>query len=299
MVYLNQPYNSFRDVHFFGFLLFVWSMPPLNYAIRLDTRRLLVCLSYFTLFNVLLGIYFLYFNVNLQDFRGLNRIETSDGYTTRLFFESASLAAVFLASGFRRKIVRIATLFLVVAFVVLITRSFVIMLLLGLNLSWPYLARGSAPFKALVAAAVLALGYLAYRYLIGLRPDLYLSLYAKQYQLTVILSWQEGWLGWGWGAFIPQLATDIDQPYQIEMQLPMLLLQLGPLGLGTILIFTLMLFFSASENLALALGRFAIYCMIGFNNPWLLLPSWYLTCQLLFRANPALIEDGTAGRTST
>jgi hypothetical protein len=138
--------------------------------------------------------------------------------------------------------------------------------------------------KAAAAVFAVSVGVLLFVYLPVIRPDIGLSLSAKQLQLQVILSLiPDNWSGWGWGAYIPYLSTDRDQPYQIEMQLPMLVLQLGPAATVAILLLTLAMFLSAADRSLRGYVRFATYALIGFNNPWLFLPSWYLTCQLLFR----------------
>jgi hypothetical protein len=224
----------------------------------------------------------------LYGFRGLNRIEGSDGVTYRIYFESASLAAISLLSTFRRRWLQLATLAAVAFFVVLIARSAVVMALLAANLVAPYILRSQPHVK--VAAVVVAVGsaMLLFVYLPVVRPDIGLSLSAKQLQLQVILSLiPDNWSGWGWGAYIPYLSTDADQPYQIEMQLPMLLLQLGPAATAAILLLVLAMFMSGAEQSTRGYVRFVTYALIGFNNPWLFLPSWYLTCQLLFRVEPA------------
>jgi hypothetical protein len=282
--YLNQPYNQFQNAHIIGFILFVWSMPIINYATRKELKILLGGLSYLTLLNALLGLYFLVFDVDLLDFRGINRIESNDGYTERLFFEAVSLAALFQPSAFP-KLVRWIALGAVVAFVVVVAKSVVVVLLLGINLGFPYFARGSSFTKASVVIVGAVGLYILYIYLPTLRPDIYLSLIAKQTQFDVLLSFRSFDVApWGWGSFVPELANSIDQPYQIEMQLPMLLLQLGGPALAFIMGFVTLLIFSNAERKSLGLARAIIYFAIGFNNPWLFVPSWYLTTQLLFRS---------------
>lgn len=158
------------------------------------------------------------------------------------------------------------------------------MALLALNLVLPYILRSRPMIKFLAVVAALTMAVALYVYLPVVRPDIYLSLQAKQFQLEVILSlMRDNWSGWGWGSYLPQLATDREQPYQIEMQLPMLMLQVGPIALAAILIMILGLFQSAADKSITGYARFAVYLLIGFNNPWLFVPSWYLTCQLLFR----------------
>lgn len=284
LVYVTQFGNGYDQAHFVGYVLFVLAMPLVNHGVRFDAHILRKLLTYLTLFNVLMSIYLLIFNVDLYGFRGLNRIEGTDGVTYRVYFESSSLAAVMLLTAFRNRWLQIATFFAVAFFVVLIAKSAVVMVLLALNLIAPYILRSPPHVKALAGVLVLMLAIFLIIYLPVIRPDIGLSLSAKQLQLQVILSLiPDSWNGWGWGAYIPYLSTDRDQPYQIEMQLPMLMLQLGPIATVVILLLTLALFISAADHSLRGYARFCTYALIGFNNPWLFLPSWYLTCQLLFR----------------
>lgn len=286
LVYALQYANPYDQAHLIGFLLFVWSMPTLNHVIRLDEKLLLRFLTYLTLFNTLMGFFLLVSNIDLYGLRGLNKVVGTDGITARVYFESSSLAAVVLLTSFKPRWMQLLTLVAVIAFVLLIAKSVAIVLLLGANLALPYIIRSSFSIKVAVAAAVVAIFTILYMYLLVLRPDVELSLQVKQFQLDIIIgSLQNLWSGWGWGTFYPQLASDPEQPYQIEMQLPMLLLQLGPLALGAIIILTAMMFLSTTKKQTLGIARFAVYLLIGFNNPWLFVPSWYLTCQLLFRYN--------------
>lgn len=285
LVYFTQFTNPFDQAHFIGFVLFVWAVPVINYAVRLDAIALRRLLTWLTLFNTAMGLFLLVSNVDLYGLRGLNRVVGADGVAHRVYFESASLAAVALATTFQRRWLQAGAMIAVFVFTVFVARSVAIIVLLGLNLALPYILRSTLTTKiiSIVVAAVSL--YILYLYLPVLRPDVELSLRAKQFQLDIILgSLNENWSGWGWGAFLPPLASDLEQPYQIEMQLPMLLLQLGLPALAAILSLLLMLFLSVSnDGKAFAFGRFAIFTLIGFNNPWLFLPSWFLTCQLLFR----------------
>lgn len=284
LVYFTQFGNGYDQTHLIGYALFILSMPVINYGVRYDVTLLRRLLTYVTLFNVMLSIYFLIYDVDLYGFRGLNRIEGTDGITYRIYFESSSLAAISLLSTFRSRWLQLATLAAITLFVVLIAKSAVVMALLAANLVAPYILRSPPHVKA--AAGIFAIGVatLLFIYLPVIRPDIDLSLSSKQMQLQVILSLiPDNWTGWGWGAYIPYLSTDRDQPYQIEMQLPMLMLQLGPIAIAGILLLIMTMFLSATDHSLRGYVRFATYVLIGFNNPWLFLPSWYLTCQLLFR----------------
>lgn len=288
LVYLLQYANNYDQAHLIGFLLFAWSMPLVNRAIRDDLDRLKRLLTYFTLFNAVMGFALLASDIDLYGLRGLNRVVGTDGLTHRVYFESASLSAVVLLQTFRSKWLRIAALLVMAAFVVLVARSVAVVMLLGLNLTLPYVLRSSAPVKVLAVAAAVLGSVLLYVYLPVLRPDVDLSLQVKQFQLDLIIgSLGNSLSGWGWGAFYPELASDPDQPYQIEMQLPMLLLQVGPVALLSIVALTFALFLSATTRPVFGSARFVIYLLIGFNNPWLFVPSWFLTCQLLFRYDDA------------
>jgi hypothetical protein len=284
LVYFSQFGNGYDQSHLLGYISFVFAMPLINYAARYDATLLRRLLTYITLFNVAMSIYLLVYNIDLYGFRGLNRIEGTDGVTYRVYFEASSLAAVFLLRSFRNRWLQLATLAAVFFFVVFVARSAVVMALLGLNLVAPYILRSAPHIRVAAGIVAIAIAVLLYIYLPVIRPDIDLSLRAKQLQLQVILSLlPDNWSGWGWGAYLPYLATDREQPYQIEMQLPMLMLQLGPLALAAILLLILGLFMSAAEQSLRGYVRFVIYALIGFNNPWLLVPSWYLTCQLMFR----------------
>lgn len=291
LVYLTQFKNGYDQLHLIGYLLFVFAMPMLNYGVRYDAQLLRRLLTYVTLFNVVLSLYFLVYDIDLYGFRGLNRIEGSDGVTYRIYFESSSLAAIFLLGTFRNRWLQLATLGAVALFVVFIARSAVVMALLAMNLIAPYILRSPPHIKAMASVLAFVSAVLLFIYLPIIRPDIGLSLSAKQLQFQVIISLiPENWVGWGWGGYIPYLSTDRDQPYQIEMQLPMLVLQLGPVAISTILLLILAMFLSAADRSIRGYARFTIYALIGFNNPWLFLPSWYLTCQLLFR-----VEDEPVG----
>lgn len=284
VVYVQQYGNAYDQVHLLGFLLFAWSMPTLNYATRLDPTKLRRFLTYLTLLNAAIGFFLLVSKIDLYGLRGLNQVIGSDGLTHRVYFESTSLATVLLISTFRWRWAQVAMILAVFGFVLFVAKSVVIAVLFGLNLALPYILRSSPAVKVITVGAIAVVFTILFIYLPVLRPDVDLSLQAKQYQFDLIInSLGNGWSGLGWGAYYPQLASDPEQPYQVEMQLPMLLLQLGPIALFAILGATLALFLSATRVRLKAFARFAIYALIGFNNPWLFVPSWFLTCQLLFR----------------
>jgi hypothetical protein len=284
LVYILQFGNPYDQAHLLGFLLFVWSMPLINHATRFDAERQRQLLTYLTLFNAVMGFFLLTSNIDLYGLRGLNRVVGADGLTHRVYFESSSLAAVVLLTTFKRRWLQVITFLAVSAFVVFVARSIAIIALLLVNMVLPYILRSSAAIKVIAVLAVAGAFAVLYFYLPVLRPDVDLSIRVKEFQLDLIIaSLGDSWSGWGWGAFYPELASDPEQPYQIEMQLPMLLLQLGPVALLAIIGLTMAMFMSATSRPIMGLARFSVYLLIGFNNPWLFVPSWFLTCQLLFR----------------
>jgi hypothetical protein len=287
LVYMTQFQNAYDQVHLIGFLLFIWSVPVLNHATRFDAIGLRRILTYLTLFNVVMGFFLLVTEIDLYGLRGLNRVVGADCETHRVYFESSSLAAVALATTFRRRWLQVAVVVSVLAFMIFVARSVVIVVLLAANFSLPYILKSTPAVKIMIAIISVAFLYVLYIYLPILRPDVDLSLRAKQFQFDVILGSLDGWSGLGWGAYLPALSSDPEQPYQVEMQLPMLLLQLGPLALATLILSIWVHFANCAERQWLALSRFAIFMAIGFNNPWLFVPSWFLTCQLLFRYEKA------------
>lgn len=283
LVYLTQFGNPYDQIHYIGFLLFIWSVPVINHAVRLDASTLRRALTYLTLFNIAMGFFLLVTEIDLYGLRGLNRVVGTDGATHRVYFESSSLAAVVLATTFRRRFLQVLVILATLAFLIFVARSIAVIALLALNLMLPSLLRSSPATKVIVFFIGAAFACSLYLYVPILRPDIELSLRAKQFQFDVIIGFIDGWTGLGWGAFLPALANDPEQPYQIEMQLPMLLLQLGPIVLAAIAGLIWMHFANCTQKQWLAATRFLIFMALGFNNPWLFLPSWFLTCQLLFR----------------
>lgn len=287
LIFLTQTANGYEQPHFLGFLLFVWSIPPINYAVRMDAIALRRYLTYLTLFNVAMGFFLLLSNIDLYGLRGLNRVVGTDGEAQRVYFESSSLAAVVLTTTFKRRWLQIATILAVLCFMIFVARSVAIIFLIALNFSLPHLLKSTPLMKLILFMFCVAFIYILYIYIPIIRPDIELSLRAKQFQFDVILGSLDGWSGWGWGSYLPPLSSDPEQPYQIEMQLPMLLLQIGPLALLAIFAATWLHFLNCSNRYYLAIIRLAVFMGIGFNNPWLFIPSWFLTCQLLFRYEKA------------
>ncbi|SNT10195.1 hypothetical protein SAMN06295912_1416 [Sphingomonas laterariae] len=285
IVYITQYSNVYDQAHFLGFVFFAWSIPIINHASRIDNIKLREILTYITVVNAVIGFFLMISDIDLTGLRGLNKIVGSDGGTHRVYFESASLASVSLFSTFKKKWIKFAAAVIIISFIIFVARSVAIIILLFANISLPFFLKRSPAIKITVLISMIVLLYLSYIYLQILRPDVELSLRAKEFQFNLIINFLGSeWSGWGWGAFYPAMASDPDQPYQVEMQLPMLMLQLGIVAFIVIMSLTALSFIgAASDNKMFGFARFFVYSMIGFNNPWLFIPSWFLTCQMLFR----------------
>jgi hypothetical protein len=109
-----------------------------------------------------------------------------------------------------------------------------------------------------------------------------LSVGFKLLQFDLIFSeMNEYFIGSGWGYVIDAIATSSDQPYQVEMQFPMLLMQMGVVGFLVYILTMAYFFYGISNKRLIAAWRFLLYLLIGFSNPWMFLPSWYLTVALM------------------
>lgn len=279
-----QRGNQYAVPHLVGYVLFVAAVPLINLAVRSDSSRLLRLLAMFSVFNALLAFVFYFLEVDLSGFRGLNRIIGDDDQAHRVYFESTSLVAIFAVSAFRGKWRRIVATLLVLAYAVFLAKSVFVLALFAINNILPRILRRSWLQQLAVLfslAAILIIGPIA---VAVLRPDVGLSLGIK------LLQWERIWLhsvsiwwGSGWGYVIEEIVNSESQPYQIEMQLPMLIKQIGVIGVGIYAAGMWWFVRSASHSAAACWLRWLAYIAIGFNNPWLFMPSWYLTAILLFR----------------
>jgi hypothetical protein len=284
VVLLVQRWNIYAWMHYVGFVLFLLSMPLINAAIRTSRARLIKWLSLLSVANACLAFVFYFAEVDLERFRGLNRIIGQDYYTQRVFFETTSLLAVFSLRFVRQKVLRWLCALIVIAYAVLLAKSVFVILLFLLNQFAFQILHGRVWARLAIGALLLAVGVGAPALIVIARPDFATSVGVKILQLQTILTDPSPlWTGSGWGYVIDSIVNSPDQPYQVEMQLPMLVLQAG---LVTVLIYAagmLSLFRSVSGTWSATLLRFATYFSIGFANPWLLLPSWYLTVALMYR----------------
>jgi hypothetical protein len=284
LILLVAPANEFASVHFIGYALFVMAMPLINAALREDATRVLHGLAWLSAFNALLAWFFYFAAVDLAAFRGLNRIVGEDDATHRVYFESSSLLAVFTLTAFGRRWLRLLALAVVLGYAFFLARSVFVVALMLLNVALPWILRGRF-LQRLGWLSLLALALIAGPLLVAaLRPDVALSLGIKLLQFEVIAAdTVPRWLGQGWGYVIDEIINSPEQPYQVEMQLPMLVNQVGWIGVAMHAVCSWALLRAVSGSALVTTLRWGTYLAIGFNNPWLFIPSWYLTCCLLFR----------------
>lgn len=279
---LLQQTNEYALAHYMGYALFVLSIPLINYAAVNYRPSLIKGLAILSLFNSLMAIAIYFSSIDLSIFRGLNRIIGDDGETHRVYYETTSLLAVLSLQFIRSKPLRYACFVVVAFYALFLAKSVFVILLILLNIYLHRLLQGTLlrrmttiliiVFTALTGPVIVAL----------LREDVTLSLGIKLFQFNEILEDPSSIiLGSGWGYIIESIVNSPDQEYQVEMQLPMLLRQIGWFGVLSYVTGMFLLIRSASTNLSVATLRWLTYLAIGFNNPWLFLPSWYMTACLM------------------
>lgn len=281
---MQRP-NEHAFGHWIGYVLFVLAIPLVNEAIRKDAERVLHWLAVLSVLNAVLALWFFALAIDLSAFRGLNRVVGDDDLTHRVYFESTSLMAILSVAGFRRRWVRVIATMLVLGYALLLAKSIFVLALWALNHGVPAIARGNWMKRIASTLAIAATTTVSPVVVAALRPDVALSLGIKLLQIETIMSeGPPGPWGAGWGFVIDEIVTSPDQPYQVEMQLPMMFAQLGALGMAAHALGLWLLVRTASHTAGIATLRWAVYMAIGFNNPWLLVPSWYLTSILMFRS---------------
>jgi hypothetical protein len=234
-------------------------------------------LNFFSLV-ILYAVYFL--EVDLSGYRGLNFIRGNDDEVHRFFIETSSLFLVTnyqtIRAVFLRVVLWLATF---IYFVFIAKVTLLIVLFLGLHF-WR-LFRSKPKFTALAGLIIILYVVFSGNFVYFIREDLILSILFKIEQLNVIVSsfsTESILFGCGYGFYLLDFATDLNQPYQIEMQLPMLLLQIG---IVNVLLFVVGFYYLFKSFLTgRAFVGLVLYLSIGFVNPWLFLPVWFISVSL-------------------
>lgn len=280
---LFQSPNEYAVAHYTGYALFVLSVPLVNAAVVQDRIQLIKGLALLSVFNSLMALIVYFLAIDLSAFRGLNRIIGDDGATHRVYYETASLLAVFSAQSIRRKALRWLCIAIVAAYALLLARSVFVILLFLINRYLYRVFQGSRLQRIMTVLIILMIGIVGPIITLLLRSDLELSLGIKLLQFNEILEdASPAMSGSGWGYVIDAIINSPDQAYQVEMQLPMLFRQIGWAGMSAYTAGMFLLIRSVSGSLGCAVLRWLTYLVIGFNNPWLLIPSWYMTVCLMY-----------------
>ncbi len=275
--------NSFAISHYLSVIVFVLFVILFG-AENLKSNRIELNLKWITILNFLmliLALVFYYLQIELSSFRGLNFVKDNTGTVNRMFLETSSL---FVISNFRSKskLFNILLITLTFSYLVFLNKSVFLIALFLYQLILQYQVQKKRIFL-FVVTAILTLILLSFPELF-LRADLAYSIAFKLSQVEGIIdhiNLRNFLFGEGFGFFLSDFATDETQPYQIENQLAMLLLQLGLGGLIILLIFFYYFFcLVIPDNRRKA---FFLYFLIGIINPWLFLPSWLITATYFFK----------------
>lgn len=277
--------NEFGFSHFLGFILFIVSVVLIGHSCKLNFDFDLKWITIFNFISIFLTIVFFVLNLDFSFFRGLNFIRGTDGAIHRVFIETTPLLILNDYSLFKRKFLNIFLFLLTFAYVFVLCKSFFIIIFFVWKLWMDHkdlIKRKFWYFFPLMLISGLLLGIELFSYV--LRADLALSIVFKYNQLLSIVSMVSGdylYFGRGFGFVIDEFVTDFSQPYQIEMQLPMLFLQFGLVGFLFLALFIFSIFYVSGINKPIQ--STLMYFSIGFVNPWLFLPIWFLTCCYFFR----------------
>lgn len=269
--------------HYLGFALFLLSLPLINYTIAQNREQLIRGLAILSLFNCVMAIVVYSISIDLSIYRGLNRIVNIYGITDRVYYETTSLLIIISLQFIHNKVFRWISYGIVGLYLIFIAKSLFVILLFLINKFLYVLKQGSVLKRLGIFIFIVLLGIIAPTIISVIRADAVDSLNWKLLQFTEILNDTSApIIGSGWGYTIDGIVKTATQDYQVEMQLPMLVRQIGFLGVFIYLTGIFILIRSISVNLGISILRWAMYVAIGFNNPWLFLPSWYMTACLMF-----------------
>lgn len=279
--------NTYSKPHFTSYILF------LVYSILIagilssehNSYKILKLISLINFFGLILVHIIFFYEIELPGNRGLNFIRGTDNVVHRFWIETSPLFLISKFNIFKNRIIKILFLCLTLSYFLFISKITFLSLLFVLLLTFKYYK--SIKMKQLIIGLLTllflnVLGFINWNSLV--RADLLLSiLYKAEQFLTIIneLGLNNIILGEGFGFFLKEFATDVNQPYQIEMQLPMLVLQLGLIHCTLLL--TAMYFLFKSINIKYSFLTTGLFFSVGIINPWLFLPTWLVTSIYFFK----------------
>lgn len=277
--------NTYATKHYLSFSFFLFFMVFLGYETKKPERKLfnLNLITGINFIVLLVAIALYYNNVDLSSYRGLNFISGSDDVIQRMFIETSSLLVISNFKSSSRKF-NILLICLTLFYIVVLNKSIFLITLLLYQIILQY--NLDKYRKVLIVFLIIPIStiFIFPDLILGLRGDLFLSLTFKLNQIVGIvenIDMTNIFFGHGLGYFLPEFATDKLQPYQIESQLSMLLLQIGIFGMFFYISFVYIYFKTVvPKNKFKAFG---MYLIIGLINPWLFLPTWLITTSYFFR----------------
>jgi hypothetical protein len=281
----NSLKNEFGFSHFLGFILFIVSVVLIGHTFKLNLDFDLKWITIFNLISIILAIVFFGLNLDFSIFRGLNFIRGTDGTIHRVFIETTPLLILNDYNLFKNKFFNLFLFLLTFVYVFVLCKSFFIIIFFVWRLWMDHkdlIKKRFWYFFPLMVISGFFIGIELLSYV--LRADLALSMTFKYNQLLSIISMISGdylYFGRGFGFVIDEFVTDFSQPYQIEMQLPMLFLQFGLIGFFLFGLFIFAIFYVSGINKPIQ--STLMYFSVGFVNPWLFLPIWFLTCCYFFK----------------
>lgn len=232
-------------------------------------------------FIVLIIVYVAYFiDFDFSSFRGLNFIRGSDGLIHRVFVETTVLLVLSDFKHFKSKILNKLLLLLTLGYVFILCRSIFVIILFGIRIyyEYPTFFNKKNLFIYFFSSSIVLILINDFSY----RADFYLSLLFKAEQSLGIISsasLKNFFFGNGFGFYIKEFVTDENQPYQIELQLPMLYLQIGFFGLFSLAVFIYNLFKINLDKTPIK--KTLLFFIVGFINPWMFLQTWLILCHHL------------------
>ena len=280
-------FNTHSVSHFISYFIFIIYSVLIAGVLSspYDSNRILKLITILNFFGLLL-IHIIYFNeIELPGNRGLNFIRGTDDIIHRFFVETSPLFLISRFDFFKKKILKILFISITLSYFLIISKNTFLSSLFILQLIYRY-QKSLNIYQLFVSLIFLGLlsftGFINWSSLI--RADLILSIFFKAEQLFSIfkqLGFHNIFLGEGFGFFLNEFATDLNQPYQIEMQLPMLILQIGLLNCFMLILGIYLLF--KSTNIKYSFLTTGLFFSVGFINPWLFLPAWLIACIYFFK----------------
>ena len=280
---LNGSINNFYGIrHFLPFVIFSISIVLISLEMN-DEKIKAFAIGKITEINfiVLIIVYITYFiDFDFSSFRGLNFIRGTDGQIHRVFIETTVLLILSDFKHFKSKILNKFLLLLTLGYIFFLCKSILVIILFGIKIyyDYPSFFKPKKIFAYVFISSLILNLFNDFSY----RADFYLSFFFKAEQLTGILNtvnFNKFIFGNGFGFFIEDFVTDAKQPYQIEMQLPLLFLQIGFFGLITLAAFMYFLFKINSDKTPFK--KTLLFFSVGLVNPWMFLPTWFILCHNL------------------